>query len=89
MVAKESRFVEDINDEKFDYLRSHRSLYHKSFMLTQAVAAKFANMFNRCLDEFVQLRNVRYPTIKFVDPLIFELEDRDAVKASSVSRTLA
>lgn len=76
MVAKESRFVEDLHDSGTDYLRSHRHAYHKSFMRTQAVASRFAKMFNEATDQLVEIPPRTAPKIEFVKPAIFELEDR-------------
>ena len=85
MVAKESRFVEDINDDSTtNYLHSHRHHYHKSFMRTQATASKFASMFNESLGKLDQLACIRYPTISFIDPMIFELEDGEAGKIYNI-----
>lgn len=86
MVAKESRFVETKDDGTVKYLLSHRHSYHKTFMETQSVAAYYAGVYNETLDAL--LENVdskqasrvikKYPRIRFVDPMIFELaEDFD------------
>ena len=87
-VAKESRFTEDLNDDNsstnYDYLRSHRHYYHKSFLRTQATSQRFAKMFNATLETFHQLKEVSYPTISFVDPLVFELEDTTKARTYNV-----
>jgi len=77
MVAKESRFVEDLDEgSKSSYLQSHRHTYHKTFMRTQATASYFAEMFNKSLKEqFSDADTKKLVKIRFLDPVIFELED--------------
>lgn len=77
MVAKESRFVEDIQKSPQNYLSSHRHAYHKTFMRTQATASKFGMMFNDAVDQFKEILGHRIVRVQFLKPCIFELmEDR-------------
>jgi len=85
MVAKESRFVEDVESSTKTYLSSHRHAYHKTFMRTQSVAARFAKLFNRAIEEELdEIPPGVPPKIEFVKPHIFELEDRDNAKSYNV-----
>lgn len=79
MVAKESRFVETQEQEgKGAYLLSDRFSYHKQFMRTQAIASRFAGIYNRALDELPENAFTKqYPRIRFLDPVIIELEEID------------
>jgi len=78
MVAKESRFIEDLDDDSAtNYLVSQRCRYHKSFMRTQAEASWFADLFNESAMELDQLQGIRsIPRIRFVVPVIYELFDK-------------
>ncbi|KAL3919188.1 MAG: hypothetical protein SGILL_003880 [Bacillariaceae sp.] len=75
LVAKESRFVEDLLSSTENYLTSHRHAYHKSFMRTQAEASKLAKKFNDAIDELDDIPYNEVVRIKFLKPYIFELED--------------
>jgi hypothetical protein len=75
MVAKESRFVEDLQASTENYLTSHRHAYHKTFMRTQAAASRFAKMFNISIDELDKISQEQRVRIEFLQPYIFELED--------------
>eukprot|EP00523_Entomoneis_sp_CCMP467_P017613 CAMPEP_0168803616 /NCGR_PEP_ID=MMETSP0726-20121227/84_1 /TAXON_ID=265536 /ORGANISM="Amphiprora sp., Strain CCMP467" /LENGTH=846 /DNA_ID=CAMNT_0008855419 /DNA_START=38 /DNA_END=2575 /DNA_ORIENTATION=- len=78
MVAKESRFVEDLDDPGTNYLQSQRHSYHKTFMRTQATASWFAKLFNEHLEKKVSPSEVStLIKIEFLDPVIFELVDVD------------
>ena len=55
MVAKESRFVEDMNESTENYLRSKKHSYHKTFMRTQSIASQFAARFNHRLEKCVPI----------------------------------
>lgn len=84
MVAKESRFVEDVESSTRNYVSSDRQAYHKTFMRTQAVAARFAKMFNNAIEELDEIPWGVAPKIEFVKPYIFELEDRAKAKSYNV-----
>ncbi|KAG7341585.1 alpha-kinase family protein [Nitzschia inconspicua] len=75
MVAKESRFVEDLMSTR-DYLTSHRHAYHRSFMRTQATASRFAITFNAAVQDLDRIPLQKIVRIEFLKPFIFELEDR-------------
>jgi len=89
MVAKESRFVEMTeggSELESQYLLSSRHSYHRQFMRTQAIAARFAFIYNRALDEDLPkviksnralLILKQYPRIRFLDPLVVELAEKD------------
>jgi Alpha-kinase family len=68
--------VEDFDKDSKSYLNSHRHSYHKTFMRTQATAAKFANMFNSAAEALIP-QNDRHlvPVIEFLRPMIFEMVD--------------
>ena len=88
MVAKESRFVEDLEEnqrsqqthneeetEKDKYRTSQRHSYHKTFMRTQSIASQYASRFNERLEKRLSSDQISYvPRIVFVKPLVFELE---------------
>jgi len=79
MVAKESRFIEtkDSTDDQGGYLLSDRFSYHKQFMRTQAIASKFARIYNKALEDLPEnLWTKQYPRVRFLDPMIIEIEDR-------------
>jgi len=78
MVAKESRFLEDLHDGSQDYLSSHRYKYHKTFMRTQATAQRFAKLFNSSISEKDEIQAGCSPKIRFLTPYIFELESIDS-----------
>jgi len=101
MVAKESRFVDDDIDDGVDdteqYLLSNKFSYHRQFARTQAIASRFANIYNTAIDELPgQFQNCSkrfekrlrsYPRIRFLDPMIFELKEDDGnghIKAFNV-----
>jgi hypothetical protein len=77
MVAKESRFV----SEDADY--GERLNFHRSFMRTQAIAAKFAKQFNNAIDalkvhfpspqahDWIE----RFPRIEFLEPFCVNVYD--------------
>jgi Alpha-kinase family len=82
----------DQNDDGIDnnidqMTKSHttgqrRRAYHTQFLQTQAIAARFADLFNKALDDLVKLAPKRfrrqlkqYPGIRFVEPLVFELQE--------------
>jgi Alpha-kinase family len=79
MVAKQSRFVEE--DSSYEA----RMDYHRQFMRTQAIASALATKFNAAVVAQLALtattstttttRRRRIPTIRFLDPLVFELTD--------------
>jgi len=76
MVAKESRFVEDFDASSKSYLRSHRHTYHKTFLRTQATASKYSTSFNSTLKGLLPEKELDFvPILKFLEPMIFELED--------------
>ena len=86
MVAKESKFVEDhgTKEDSARYMTSSRRNYHELFMRTQALAAKFANLYNESLNEVSDLfgphhkdRFRKFPRIHFLQPLIFEMVDQN------------
>lgn len=89
MVAKESRFVEMTeggSELGAQYLLSSRHSYHRQFMRTQAIAARFASIYNRALDEELPkvvksdralLLLKQYPRVRFLDPLVVELIEQD------------
>eukprot|EP00977_Amphora_coffeiformis_P008381 scaffold1893_cov220-Amphora_coffeaeformis.AAC.26 len=79
MVAKESRFIEtkDSIDDQVGYLLSDRFSYHKQFMRTQAIASKFARIYNNALDDLPEnFWTKQYPRVRFLDPMVIEIEDR-------------
>ena len=81
MVAKESRFVDEDAASPDACLLDHRRVYHSQFMRTQALASRFAKKYNKWLDQTSErnpaLRSSikKFPRIRFVKPLIFELVD--------------
>jgi Alpha-kinase family len=76
MVAKESRFVEDMENMERNYLLSERHSYHRAFMRTQAEANRYAQMFNDDMASKLPPRDISYLVkIRFLNPQIFELED--------------
>jgi hypothetical protein len=85
MVAKESRFVQDDSTSDAQYLESHKFSYHRQFARTQALASRFAKIYNRVLDKELpnavqsgkMLRKLKeYPRILFLEPVIFELAEQ-------------
>ena len=83
MVAKESRFIEtnDSIDDEGGYLPSDRFSYHKQFMRTQAIASKFAGIYNKALDDLPDnVWTKQYPRVRFLDPMIIEIQDQSGGK---------
>jgi len=83
MVAKESRFVPEIDyDENYgSKTYTMRMNYHKEFMRTQAIANRFAIEFNNAIEDLsVHFSNSRLVTklvrniskIKFLEPFVVE-----------------
>lgn len=79
MVAKESRFVEDLQTSTKNYITSHRHAYHKSFMRTQATASRFGTMFNDAVEDLDCIPAKQIARIEFLKPFIYELEDQKTV----------
>jgi Alpha-kinase family len=70
--------VEDFDKGSKSYLNSYRHSYHKTFMHTQATAAKFANMFNSAAEALIPKDDRRsVPVIEFLRPMIFEMVDEE------------
>jgi hypothetical protein len=85
MVAKESRFVAEESKSEAQYLESNKFGYHQQFARTQALASRFAKIYNRALDKELpnsvqsgkMLQKLKeYPRIHFLEPLIFELGEQ-------------
>jgi hypothetical protein len=87
MVAKESRFIETgESEDEGGYLLSDRFSYHKQFMRTQAIASRFADIYNTALDSLTEWNewSPQYPRVRFLDPMIFEIvELKDGEKRTS------
>jgi len=77
MVAKESRFIDPVQGSY-----KEKKAFHESFMRTQALASKFASMFNEALDSLhvhFRVRDIEFlkklPRIEFVEPMVVEVRE--------------
>ena len=77
MVAKESRFVQDVEAKSDSYLTSSNHEYHRAFMRTQALASKFADQYNAHVEQlardFDSPRIRKFPRIRFLEPMVIQL----------------
>mmetsp|Transcript_806 Transcript_806/g.1651 ORF Transcript_806/g.1651 Transcript_806/m.1651 type:complete len:716 (-) Transcript_806:901-3048(-) len=90
MVAKESRFVESLENS---YLEQFN--YHRAFMRTQDIASNFAKKFNQAMlqiqchfGEKFQTQLSKLPRIQFIEPMVVELFEGEDEKSILVEQFL-
>ena len=88
MVAKQSRFVE--LEGSYD----GRMNYHREFLRTQALASRFADYFNKAIDDLVDHFDpahhgwiAKMPRIKFLEPLVVECVQDDGTELNILIET--